>query len=322
MKKSLIALTVALLVLTVLPAGASARAPGPFRTTGYTTNLVVIDEYPYPVPADYESLPDGYAKFHIQARGGPDYEDGDCSIYGDLYGVTSCAELCPLLFDEACGAHGYFEGSFEFDEWGLFDQDTGAGANHGLLAITTERGTANIRFGGAAYATSVDGSFSFLRGAGDTKKLAGTYAGNAGYVFQVLYTPCGGKDGPRCLAKLCAVRGEDLTLEDARATWGLANDGKQRVLLERLLLLWPEANGALSSVRLGGKTLATGPWPAEDWVTLDLRSAADQDREIRGGKGSILTLEFKGKKIGYQPADYTFQADFSGGCSAIHVEFP
>ena len=320
MKKFLVALTVAFLVLTVLPAGASAPAPGAFSTTGYTTNLVAIDVYPYLVPAEYAGLPGGLAKFHIQARGGPAYSDRDlCQAF---YGAP-CADLC-AAFGENCGAHGYFEGSFAFDEWGLFDQSTGAGANDGLLAITTKKGTANIRFGGAANATSVGGSFRFLRGAGDLKKLAGkgTYAGNAGYIFQVLYEPCGGKDGPLCPAAVCAVRGDDLKLKNAKATWVLANDGEERVLLESLLLLWPEANGALSSVRLGGKTLATGRWLTGDWVTLDLGSVAARDREIRGGKNSILTLEFERNGISDQPADYTFRADFSGGCSAIHVAFP
>ena len=321
MKKSLIALTVALLVLTVLPAGASAPAPGTFRTTGYTTNLMVIADDPYLVPTEYARLPSGYTKFHIQARGGPDYEYDDCSIYGPFYGETSCAKLCMQFGGEACGAHGDLEGSFAFDEWGLVDA-FGDGVNDGMLAITTKKGTTDIHFGGKASSSSVGGSFSFQGGDQSGKSASmGTYAGNAGYVFQVFYTPCGGKNGPSCPAEVCTVRGEDLTLVDSRATWVLANDGQKSVRLERLLLYLPKENGPLSRVRLGEKTLATGPWPASP-IALDLSGAAAQDREIRSGEDGMVTLEFKGKKIGYQPADYTFQADFSGGCSAIHVEFP
>jgi hypothetical protein len=320
MQKSLIVLTGALLLLTTLSAGASIPAPGPFSTTGYTTNLVASEEYPYLLPTEYAFLPSGYAKFHIRAQGGPAHDDD--LLCQRFYGVPSCEALC-APFGEACGAHGYFEGSFAFDEWGIIDPLTGYGANDGLLTVATSGGTTDIRFGGPTDAANVEGSFRFLGGSAEYKNLtgSGSYSGNAGYIFRVLYTPCGGDGQPVCPMPFCGAHGESLKLKNAKATWALVNGGQEPVLLNSLLVHWPAENGALSSVRLGGKMLATGPWPAP-WVLLDLTSAPAQDREIRGAKGSTLTLQFERGSISKQAADYTFQAGFAEGCSAIHVAFP
>ena len=336
MKTSLIPLIVVLLALTALGTAAGAPAPGPFSTTGYTTNLVRIDEYPYLVrideypylvrideypylvPISFEILPSGYAKFHLHARGGPAYEDD--SLCQELY-LAPCATLCEP-FGAACGAAGYFEGSFAFDELGLVDPLTGAGSNMGLLTVTTETGRAHIHFGGTASAEAVGGSFSILDGSREYRKLAGdgVYAGNAGYVFRVDYQPCG-DDDPLCPAERCAVRGESLKLKNARVTWELVNDGARPVVLESLLLHWPEANGALTGVRLGGKTLTAGSWSAP-WVRLNLSTAPERDRQLRPGKRSVLNLEFAARGSGEIPADYAFLAEFSGGCTALHVAFP
>jgi len=136
------------------------------------------------------------------------------------------------------------------------------------------------------------------------------------------YTPCGGEGQLACPTPFCAAHGETLKLKNAKATWELVNGGGQPVVLQSLLLYWPEANGALTSVSLGGKTLKKGSWPAPSILLDDLSSAPERDREIRGGKKSTLTLEFERKGISDQPADYTFQAGFAEGCSAIHVAFP
>jgi hypothetical protein len=324
MRKFLIALTLALLLLPTLSAGASIAPPGPFSTTGYTTNLRAIDEYPYLVPTEYAPLPGGYVKFHIRARGGPAYDDNP--LCKEFYGVTSCEELC-APFGEACGAHGYFEGSFAFDEWGIVDPLTGDGANDGLLTIATSGGSTDVRFGGTADTSTVNGSFRFSGGSGENVNLTGvgaglgTYAGNAGYAFKVLYTPCGVDGQPRCPKLFCLAHGESLKLKGAKATWALVNDGQKPVLLDSLLLNWPAGQGALSKVWLDGKVLATGSWLAPS-VLLDLTSAPAQNREIQGAGSSTLSLQFEHGNISEQPADYTFQAEFAEGCSAIHVAFP
>jgi hypothetical protein len=321
MRKSLIALTVALLLLTTLSASAKSLAPGPFSTTGYTL-----------LPPESGDLPGDYTKFHLRAQGGPDYDDDTlCQTlapYYDLNSAESCEDLCASV-GGTCGAHGYFEGSFTFDEWGILDQ-TLAGANEGLLTVSTGGGSADMRFGGSATDTVV-GSFQILGGSGDYKKLAGvgTYSGYPGLVFKVDYTPCGGGDQPKCPTPFCAAHGETLGLKDGKATWDLVNDGKQPVVLERLLLFWPEANGLLTRVSLDGKMLAAGSWPVNPddpttagWVRLDLGSAPPGHRRIPGGQRSTLTLQFVGPGFSTLPADYTFQAEFAEGCSAIHVAFP
>ena len=323
MKHSIALALLALLVSVSLAAGASVP-PGPFSTIGYTTNLVTSDQFPFPVPSEFEFLPSGYVKFHIQARGGPAFDDN--ALCETLYGVP-CEYLCSSV-GGACGVSGSFVGSFSFDEWGVVDQ-TFAGANDGLLTISTDGGTAQARFGGQANDVSVSGSFQFLGGTGDYRRLQGigTYAGNAGYAFGVNYVPCGQPGQPPCPATLCGAQGEDLKLLRPKAMWTLGNYGNQTVRLDRLLLHWPEQNGLLTGVRLGGKLLAAGslggpPANGYYWVDLDLSDAPARDREIRGGKSSKLMLDFANMGIGQAPADYTFLAEFAEGCSAIHVAFP
>lgn len=319
MKHSIVLALLALLVSVTAAAGASVP-PGPFSTTGYTTNLVAIPEFPYLIPSEYAPLPSGYAKFHFQARGGPAYQDD--ALCQALYNVPSCDALCSS-FGEPCGVHGSFEGSFAFDEVGIVDQQTFDGANDGLMTLSTASGATAVRFGGLASYATVGGAFEFLGGSGDYRKLSGlgAYAGNAGYGFRVGYDPCGRPGQPACPATLCTARGEELKLLRPKAMWTLANYGVQSAQLESLLLHWPAQNGALTGVRLGGKTLASGFWPAP-WVELDLSGAPAADRVLRAGKSAKLTLDFENMGIGQAPADYTFLARFAEGCAAIHVAFP
>lgn len=309
MKHSIVLTILALLVSVSVAAAASAPA-GPFSTTGYTTNFEVA------------VLPSGYAQFRIQARGGPAYNDD--ALCQTVYNV-SCEALCLSATGQSCGVNGSFEGSFSFDEVGIGNPVTATGANEGLMTITTDGGAADVYFGGLADDTagSVAGSFQFLGGSGDYRRLRGigTYQGSAAAVFKVDYEPCGQPGQPTCPATLCAARGEDLMLLRPKAMWTLGNYGQQTVRLESVLLHWPEQNGALTGVRLGGKLLAAGSWDAP-WVELDLSDAPARDREIRGGKSSKLTLDFENMGIGEAPADYTLLARFEEGCSAIHVAFP
>ena len=69
-------LTAVLIVLLAFSglAAAAGPEPGPFSTTGYTTNLVpsgLPDPYPPVVPSEFEFLPNGYTKFHIREQGEP-----------------------------------------------------------------------------------------------------------------------------------------------------------------------------------------------------------------------------------------------------------
>ena len=315
MKHSIVLTMLALLVSATVAAAASAP-PDSFSTTGYTTNF------------EFAVLPSGLAQFRIQARGGPAYND-DSLCAGLSAGVfTSCNALCKAETGEYCGVNGYFEGSFAFDEVGIGDPATLAGANVGLMTISTGVGSADLYFGGLAADGSVSGDFAFLGGTKDYRRLQGigSYAGDADLVFTVAYTPCGHPSQP-CLAEPCVARGEDLKLLRPKAMWTLGNYGQQTLRLESLLLHWPEQNGALTGVRLGGKLLAAGSLEVqlEDgyyWVDMDLSELPARDREIRAGKSSKLMLDFENMGIGQTPADYTFLARFEEGCSAIHVAFP
>ncbi|MEI2690375.1 MAG: hypothetical protein V9H69_11980 [Anaerolineae bacterium] len=306
MKHPVVLALLALLLSATTVAGASAP-PGPFSTTGYTTAF------------QFTSLPSGYLQFHIQARGGPAYDDHALCL--SMYGAP-CEQLCAAA-GGPCGVHGAFEGSFDFDEVGMGELSSLSGVNAGRLALLTDRGAAELHFGGQAASSGVSGNFAFLGGTENLQRLAGVgaYAGSIGAIFRVDYQPCGRPDQAACPRAQCVVRGAELRLLRSKALWTLANEGSQAARLESLLLHWPPQNGALTAVYLGDQLLASGYWPAS-WVELDLGAASLASRELHAGKSSALTLEFERRGIDQTPASYSFLARFAPGCSAIHVLFP
>jgi hypothetical protein len=320
-----------ILVILFASAGvafADKSQPGDFSTTGYTTNL-------FPTPVAQDSLPTEfdflaipsypYAKFHIKAQGGPAVDND--ALCRDIYGL-SCADLCGSVVKPppSCGATGYFDGSFTFDEWAVVDLTTNSGANHGLLSITTSDGMAKTRFGGNASSAGVSGSFTFLKGSGDYHNLKGegTYAGIGAFVFKVDYQSCGAEGNPECPVNRCAVFGDDLKIQNDKTGWRIANEGQKTITLNTLFVYWPSQNGALEKVKLGGETLWSGSQlgPAFEFnLTADVK-----DREIKAGKSGELTLEFADKKISKEPSDYTILAKFalansSEGCAVPFAAF-
>lgn len=305
MKHSIALALLALLISVTAAAGASS-APGPFSTTGYTTAFEFIE------------LPSGYLQFHIQARGGPAYADD--ALCQSMYGA-SCDRLC-AVYGETCGVHGAFQGSFDFDEVGMGDVASLAGANAGQIALRTERGGATLHFNGLAASTGVNGSFAFLGGSGDFSRLAGvgSYAGNIGAIFRVDYQPCGQPGQAACPSAQCVVRGAELRLARARTHWTLVNEGSGAARLQSLLLHWPPQNGALLALRLDDRLLASGHWPAS-WVELDLSALPRASRALHAGKSSRLTLEFEHASLDLTPASYSFLARFAPDCAALHAVF-
>jgi hypothetical protein len=288
--KKLTRLIVVLFVLAAFTTVASAAhpKPGPFSTTGYTTNLVFNPDLGIPAPSEFELLPNGYFKFHISAQGEVD---------------------------------GYFnQGSFAFDEWGVADASY-AGANHGLMTITTDTGQADVRFGGIANYFGVTGSYAFLDGTGAYKDIKGqgAYTGDAGYVFSVDYTPCGGKDAPACPTPRCAVFGDDLKLKKDKAEWKITNNGEDAITISKVTVVWPE--GPLAKVKLGEKTIYAGALSAPSAQIATGWTGKDRDRRIAAGKTAELRLEFDAHDISSNPWDYTILVEFAEGCAVSFVAF-
>ena len=319
-------LTAVLIVLLAFSglAAAAGPEPGPFSTTGYTTNLVssgLPDPYPPVVPSEFEFLPNGYTKFHIRAQGEPGgANDAFClAVYGAM-----CDAVCSGFTGNTCGTAGFFpNGSFTFDEWGLVDANY-AGYNHGLMNITTDDGQAEVRFGGSADYFGVTGGFAFLDGTKKYSKLKGqgVYDGGAGYVFTVNYDPCGGKDQPACPADTCAVFGGDLKIKKDKVEWEINNEGKKDITTSQVDLFWPVAAGPITEVKLGGKKISAGPLnpPA---ATIDLSGWTGKDKDLRiVKKGEKLEIKFaKDADISPNPWDYTILVQFAEGCGVPFVAF-
>jgi hypothetical protein len=330
-------LAVFVLFVVITVAAASGPTLTPFTTTGYTTNLVPappLPGFPPLIPSEFQLVPSGHVKFHISAQGGPAVDnDAVCQA---LYGLP-CQSLCLAFTGRPCGTDGYFaNGSFRFEEWGVADPTTFAGANHGLMEVLTAGGTATMRFGGRAIPTPsgpiVAGSFQVLTASPAyhaVRQAEGTYTGGAGYIFTVDYTPLACPGG-MCPDR-CAVFGETLNLQNKKLKWRLQNEAEKPVTLSRLIVNWPEANGLLTQVKWGGKTLYNQPvgYPSVVPGVPGLFAVIDSgwqgspsDRRIGADKTVQVELEFAQHGIGQNQADYTLLVEFAEGCATAFDAFP
>lgn len=343
MKKALLlpSLVIALLLLAAGLAAAAGPEIEPFTTSGYTTNLVPAPPnlgFPPLIPSEFQFLPSGHVKFHINAQGGPAVDDD--ALCTALY-TAPCNLVCLGFTGKACGTDGYFAGgSFQFDEWGVVDPLTFGGANFGKLRISTDAGNADLHFGGQAVPTMsgpvAQGSFLVEKASGaykHDKKEEGTYSGGAGFVFTVDYaplafTPCpGGVCPDRCAA--FGVAEPKLNKHDLK--WKIENEGEQTLTISRIIANWPEANGAITKVKLGGKTLYDTPVSNPSLIpgvpglfaVIDAGWLGEmKDRQIGSEKHAELKLEFANKDISEQASDYTITVDFAEGCAVPFAAFP
>ncbi len=304
-------LAVLLILAAWTPAAlAGPVRPGPFTTTGYATAF------------DMQALPSGYVKLRIQSQGGA---------------AVGADSLCSADYGAPCGAHGYFEGWFFLDEWGLGNPTTGQGVNYGLLTVTTPQGTAKALFGGVADVAHVAGAFTFLSGTGDYAGIRGTggYTGNTGYdnaagVFKVVYQPWDLWSGNVLSGYQCTIRSRDSKVKRDRFEWSLDNEGETPVTVSSVLVHWPDSNGALTTITLDGKTLATPGLsqrcdPASHTCWAEVTAVAGDRKnplQIRAGKTGQLTFEFSQTAGRAEPSDYTVLVRFAEGCAVPLVAFP
>jgi hypothetical protein len=311
--RSLIGASVLLLLLAGT-ASAAGGLPGPFSTTGYTTNLVLVEppeEEPYVAPSDAQPLPGGMMKFHMAAEGGgePTVDDEYCQLF---FGAP-CQVVCDAL--SGCGVGGSIQGTFKFDEWGLHDFLTFAGPNHGYMTITSDGGQANMHFAGYSAAGTVNGTFVTLDGTGEFEDLdaQGTYTGNAGFVFTVLYQPSTSPSDP-----LCHVIGHDLKANKKEVKWELTNHGDS-VTISSIMIVWPEGNGRLKKIELDGKIYDLPLDPPLAVVDSGWKFGPGS-RRIGKDETKEMTFEFL-HNASAEPSDYTIVVDFAEGCPALAVAF-
>lgn len=337
--KRLLSLPLLIVAFLLAAAGLAAAAGpeiGPFSTSGYTTNLVPaapIPGLPSVVPSDFAFLPSGQIKFRITAQGGPAVDDDNFCMATYL---APCNLVCLGLTGKVCGTDGYFAGgSFRFEEWGVVDA-TFSGANFGKLQISTAEGDADLLFGGQVGAAIVQGSFRVEDGSGayvQNEQDEGIYTGNAGFVFGVGYAP---RSFVPCLGGICPNRcavfgatAPDLSNGDLR--WVIENEGEKTLTLNSLIVNWPQANGALTKVKLGSKTLSQiavaypslVPGVPGQFAVLKFGwLSRPRDRQIGANSQQVLKLEFANTAISQTPSDYTLTAGFAEGCAVPFAAFP
>jgi len=309
MKRSMLLVVIIAAFLASSGVATSERLPlGPLSTTGYTTGF------------EFEPLPNGYLKFHLTAQGGAE-TPADDFLCTAMYGQP-CQAVCTAFLGAPCGTDGYLDGAFAFDEWGVVDPLSGYGANFGLMTLFTDSGQAQIRFDGQTDGVAVGGSFAVLDGNDGYKNLKGqgTFAGNAGFVFTVAYEACGKHTGVDCPNGGCMVGGSAMRFGGNEVRWPLTNYGPEALTIDSLTVFWPEGNGRLDQVRLGGKIYQTPMEPAWGVVESGWLGAA-KDRQINPGQTKELTFRFA-NAVSSQPSHYTILVKFVEGCAATAVAFP
>ncbi|MCP4166634.1 MAG: hypothetical protein GY759_12185 [Chloroflexi bacterium] len=347
---------VILVIFTSTVAALEDEGLGSFSRTGYSTNI----KSPYPgflLPSEIEVLPSGHTKFHISAQGGLDIRlpdpNYDCV---DAYGAP-CDNLCEFASEgetDECGIKFIDEynkpsGSFMFEEWGVYYRpqdivlDEPSGENHGELIIYQIDDETKMRFGAQAIVTHFDNSipevpipiedvYGNYRTIDDGEE--GSYFGDAAYVFSVDHTPCYPGD-ENCLQ--CAAYGGELKLKNKKAEWWIENAGREDLIIDSISVNWPECNGELQKIRLGGKVIYNqafdhqtcdpfNPNPlsftCDPTVVGGTLTEFEKTPTIGVGKDAKLTLNFANKKINKDPWNYTILTQFNGGaCATSFVDF-
>jgi hypothetical protein len=152
-------------------------------------------------------------------------------------------------------------------------------------------------------------------------KADGVYAGDAGLVFKVDYLACSASQNA-CPAGRCAVFGDDFRIESDRVAWKISNAGEIDRTISRIVVVWPEDGGKLTSVRLSGDTIYARLKSAPSADINNGWAGRPSYRRIEAGETAKLEVKFNRSGISTHPWDYTILVEFAEGCAVSFVAFP
>ena len=120
-------------------------------------------------------------------------------------------------------------------------------------------------------------------------------------------------NGLMCPLNTCDVGGEDLEFYNEELRLEISNFGDADVVIDRILIQWPEDNGNLVEIKREGDTIHEGTF-SSGMADISSGWEGDQDdRTIEYGKTDELKFKFDYDAIFY--GDYSVTVEFNQGCS-------
>ena len=120
--------------------------------------------------------------------------------------------------------------------------------------------------------------------------------------------------GRMCPLNACGASAETtLQFKDKEVKWMVTNNGDMPLVIERISITWPTANGALDKVSRDGDVVHKGDFSAPSAVITSGWDGGASKRTVDVGKTDELKFKFKSDAT--TAAEYAITVDFDQGCS-------
>ncbi len=111
----------------------------------------------------------------------------------------------------------------------------------------------------------------------------------------------------------CATAGT-LQLHDREVRWKVANARKVNLVITKITISWPAANGFLDEIKLDADRISKGNFNAPSTVVTTFEGSPGR-RTITHGHTDTLKFKFQNKAVA---GSYAITVDFANGCS-VHI---
>ena len=120
-------------------------------------------------------------------------------------------------------------------------------------------------------------------------------------------------NGRMCPLHACAASAATtLAIKDKEVKWKVTNNGDMPLLIEKISITWPVANGALDEVKRGADVIHKGDFNAPGATISDGWDGGAGKRTVGVGQTAELKFEFKNNAASDA---YTIMVDFDQGCA-------
>ena len=121
-------------------------------------------------------------------------------------------------------------------------------------------------------------------------------------------------NGRMCPLDACDASADTtLQFKDKEVKWKVTNNGDMPLVIKRITITWPTANGLLDEVRRDADVVHKGNFNAPSAVITSGWDGGASKRTVDVGQTDELKFIFKNKAA--TNADYTITLDFDQGCS-------
>ena len=120
-------------------------------------------------------------------------------------------------------------------------------------------------------------------------------------------------NGRMCPLDACdAAADTTLQFKDKEVKWKVTNNGDMPLVIKRITITWPAANGVLDEVKRDGDVIHKGNFNAPSAVITSGWDGDPGKRTVEPGQTDELKFKFKNNAAN---GDYVITLDFDQGCS-------